>query len=438
MKSTRLFLVPGLALWATSAMAEAPTIDKADTLWVIVASVLVLLMTPALALFYGGMVRQKNVLSSMMHSFIMMGVVSIVWLFLGYTLAFGKTENGLIGGFEFALGHGISMTAPYPYNDPLGTIPAGAFMIFQMMFAIITPALISGAIAERMKFSGYLLFTILWALLVYSPVACWVWNPGGWLFKKGALDFAGGTVVHLASGASALVACIMLGKRRAVQHKEAILPNNMTTTLLGAGLLWVGWIGFNAGSALSVGDLSLSAFAATHFASAAGMVGWLIFEKLRYGKPTALGAASGLVAGLVGITPGSGFVGPGEAVLIGFLVGAICFFAVSLKHKFGFDDALDVVGVHGVGGLIGAILTGVFASVAVNKAAVEGALATNGGRAGLILTQFVAVGVVLIFAMVMTAIIIKLTQAIVGIRVTSDEESQGLDLALHGEAGYNL
>lgn len=416
----------------------APAIDKADTVWTMVSAALVLLMTPGLALFYGGMVRRKNVLSSMMHSFIMLGVVSIVWLVAGYSLAFGKTTNGLLGGFEFLFGNGVSMKDAYPYNSPLGTIPAGAFMLFQMMFAIITPALISGAIAERMKFGGYVLFSILWSVVVYCPVACWVWNPGGWLFKKGALDFAGGTVVHLASGASALVACIMLGRRQVLRSgHEAILPNNLTTTLLGAGILWFGWIGFNAGSALSAGDLALSAFAATHLAAAAGMLGWLIFEKIRFGKPTALGAASGLVAGLVGITPASGYVTMGSSVLIGFIAGSVCFFAVSLKSKFGFDDSLDVVGVHGVGGMLGALLTGVFASVDVNSAVAD-SLKTNGGRVGLIVTQVVAVVVVASFAMILTAVLIKITQAITGIRVNEEEETQGLDLALHGESGYNL
>ena len=421
----------------TGAPSKALAIDKADTVWVLLASVLVLLMTPALALFYGGMVRRKNVLSTFMHSFMMMGVVSVIWMALGYSLAFGHSSNGLFGSFEYLLGNGISMKEAYPYTTPLGTIPAGAFFLFQMMFAIITPALISGAIAERMKFSGYVLFTTLWAILIYAPVACWVWNPDGWLSKRGALDFAGGTVVHLASGVSALVACIMLGKRKAVNHHEAILPNNITTTLLGAGLLWVGWIGFNAGSALAANDLAINAFATTQLAAAAGMLGWLIVEQIRFKKPTALGAASGLVAGLVGITPAAGYVTLGSAVLLGLAVGVICSLAVSLKHKFNFDDSLDVVGVHGVGGFIGAILTGVLATGAVNSA-VDDSLKTAGGRGGLILTQIIAVLSVGIFAAVGTVILIKLTQGIVGVRVSPEDESLGLDLALHGESGYNL
>jgi len=433
-----------IALMSALAIAQDPTskvatpaIDKADTVWVIVASVLVLLMTPALALFYGGMVRRKNVLSTMMHSFVMMGVVSIVWVMLTYTVSFGKTSNGLFGGFEYLFGNGISMKDPYPYNSPLGTIPAGAFMLFQMMFAIITPALISGAIAERMKFSGYLLFTTLWAILIYAPVACWVWNPGGWLSQRGALDFAGGTVVHLASGASALAACLALGKRRALSHHDPILPNNLTTTLLGAGLLWVGWIGFNAGSALAINDIAISAFVTTHLAAAAGMLGWLLCEKLHYGKPTALGAASGLVAGLVGITPAAGFVTPMSAILIGLAVGALCCFAVGLKHKLKFDDSLDVVGVHGIGGATGAILTGILASALVNPSVAD-SLKTNHGRGGLILTQAIAVVVVGVFAFVGSYLLMKLTQVVVGVRVTEEDEQAGLDISLHGESGYNL
>jgi Amt family ammonium transporter len=393
-------------------------------------------MTPGLALFYGGMVRRKNVLSTYLHSFVMLGVVSVLWLLAGYSLAFGKSANGLIGGFEFLGGNGISMKEPYTYFTPPTTIPAGLFMLFQMMFAIITPALISGAIAERMKFGGYLLFTSLWSLLIYAPVACWVWNPGGWLFGKSALDFAGGTVVHLASGASELAAAIALGKRKALDH-EPILPNNLTTTLLGAGILWFGWIGFNAGSALAMNDIAINAFITTHVAAAAGMLGWLLTEQIKFGKPTALGAASGLVGGLVGITPGAGFVTPVAAIGIGVAAGIICCHALELKKLFKFDDALDVVGVHGVGGALGAILTGVLADAAVNPA-VEGALKTNGGRGGLILTQFIGIAAVGIFAFVGSFLLIKIVQATVGIRVNEAQESEGLDLALHGESGYNL
>jgi Amt family ammonium transporter len=420
---------------AAAAPAAPPAINWTDSAWVAVSTALVLLMTPALALFYAGMVRRKNVLSTMMHSFIMLGIVSVLWLVAGYSLAFGKGTTAFIGSLEFLMGNGVSMKESYPHAAQ--TIPHGLFMLFQMMFAIITPALISGAIAERMKFSGYLLFTTLWSLLIYAPVAYWVWNPGGWLFAKSALDFAGGTVVHLASGASALAACIVLGRRRALEHNEPILPNNLTTTLLGAGMLWFGWIGFNAGSALGMNDIAISAFASTHIAAATGMLGWLICEKMRFGKPTALGAASGLVAGLVGITPGAGFVTPVSGAIIGLIAGAACCFAVSLKHKFKFDDSLDVVGVHGVGGFLGAILTGIFASVEVNSA-VQGALDTNNGRGGLIMTQLIGVLTVGAFAFIGTMILMKIAQAVTGVRTSDGQESEGLDLALHGEAGYNL
>lgn len=444
MFNSRALSVGAITCLAAGALAQDPaaaaapawSMDKADSVWVAVSSALVLLMTPGLALFYGGMVRRKNVLSTYLHSFIMLGIISILWLFAGYSIAFGK-GSAFFGSFEYLFGHGISMKEPYPYFNPVGTIPNGLFMLFQMMFAIITPALISGAIAERMKFSGYVLFTVLWSLIIYAPVACWVWNPEGWLFKKGALDFAGGTVVHLASGASALACCLALGKRRALDHKEPILPNNLTTTLLGAGLLWFGWIGFNAGSALGMGDLAISAFASTHLAAAAGMLGWLLCEKIHVGKPTALGAASGLVAGLVAITPGAGFLEPVPAVLVGFVIGAICCIAVSLKNKLGYDDSLDVVGVHGVGGFLGAIATGIFASENVNSL-VATSLKDNGGRGGLILTQLIGVLAVGAFAFVGSYVLMMIVKAITGVRVSPEDEDTGLDLALHGEAGYNL
>jgi Amt family ammonium transporter len=419
---------------ATPAAAPAWTADKGDTVWVLVSAALVLLMTPGLALFYGGMVRRKNVLSTYLHSFIMLGVISVLWLVAGYSIAFGK-GSPYFGSFEFVMGAGVSNTESYPHMAM--TIPHGLFMLFQMMFAIITPALISGAIAERMKFSGYLIFSILWSLLIYAPVACWVWNPEGWLFKKSALDFAGGAVVHLSSGASALAACIVLGRRRALEHREPILPNNLTTTLLGAGLLWFGWIGFNAGSALGGNDIAVSAFIATHLAAAAGMLGWLLVEKLHVGKPTALGAASGLVAGLVAITPGAGFLTPVSAILVGLVIGALCCLAVGLKSKLKYDDSLDVVGVHGVGGFLGAIATGIFADEKVNPV-VKAALETNGGRTGLIITQFIGVAVVGVFAFVGSVILLMAIKALGMLRVTPQDEDAGLDLTLHGEAGYNL
>ncbi|HSI72641.1 MAG TPA: ammonium transporter [Fimbriimonas sp.] len=430
----RSALVAALFLFSSVTFGQGSPIDKADSTWVAICSVLVLLMTPALALFYGGMVRRKNVLSTMLHSLVMMGVVTLLWVLIGYSLAFGKS-SGWVGGLEFLMGNGVSMKEPYPHAP--GTIPAGLFMLFQMMFAIITPALISGAIAERMRFGAYLLYTSLWSLLIYAPVACWVWNPGGWLFAKGALDFAGGTVVHLASGASALAASFALGKRLAVENREPILPNNLTTTLLGAGLLWVGWIGFNAGSALGMNDLALQAFATTQIAAAAGTLGWLLCEYLRIGKPTALGAASGMVAGLVGITPAAGFVSLGSAIIIGFVVGAACCLAIELKHRIAYDDALDVVGVHGVGGALGGILTGVFAVAEVNPIVTD-SLKTNGGRLGLIATQVLGIAVVGVFAFAGTFALLKLINLVTKIRVAREDEVQGLDLALHGESGYNL
>ncbi|MEZ0325680.1 MAG: ammonium transporter [Fimbriimonas sp.] len=427
-------LTAGLFLYAPACFGQDFVPDKGDSVWVALCSVLVLLMTPALALFYGGMVRRRNVLSTMLHSIVMMGVVTLVWLVVGYSIAFGKS-GGWFGSFEFVMGGGVSMKEPYLHAP--GTIPAGLFMLFQMMFAIITPALISGAIAERMRFGSYLVFTIVWSVLIYAPIACWVWNPGGWLFGKGALDFAGGTVVHLASGASALAASFLLGKRLAVKHKEPIMPNNLTTTVLGAGLLWVGWIGFNAGSSLAMNDLALQAFATTQIAAAGGMLGWLLCEQLRFGKPTALGAASGMVAGLVGITPAAAFVSLPSAIIIGVIVGIVCCLAIEMKHKVAYDDALDVVGVHGVGGALGAVLTGVFASSEVNSVVAD-SLKTNGGRVGLILTQVTGIVVVGLFAFAGTFLILKVIDLLGRLRVTEDEEVQGLDLALHGESGYNL
>ncbi len=412
-----------LAASANAQQAFDKSIDKADTVWVLVASVLVLLMTPALAFFYGGLVRHKNVLSTMMHSIVLMGIGSVIWFLLGFTLAFGKSQ-GFIGGFEFLGGVGISNTSPYPTQ----TIPLAIFMLFQMKFAIITPALISGAVAERMKFSGYVLFTALWSILIYAPIACWVWNPDGWLNKLGVLDFAGGSVVHLASGVAALAACLAIGPR-----KVSSTPHNVPFVLLGAGLLWVGWIGFNAGSALSAGPVAINAFVTTQLGGAAGLIGWAIMESVLKGKPSAVGAATGLVAGLATITPAAGFVEPGAAILIGFLASVICCSAVSLKSKFHYDDALDVVGVHGVGGFIGMLFTGIFASVVANDV-VKSSLAQ--GRTHLVLMQLFAAVTVLVFSFVGSLLLMKLTQALVGVRVSADDEVSGLDVALHGEPAY--
>lgn len=406
--------------------AAPPAIDKGDSTWMIVATALVLLMTPALALFYGGMVQRKNVLNTMMLSFIMMGMVSISWVLIGYSLTFGKS-NGFIGSLEYLWGANISMTTPYGTQ----TIPAALFMLFQMKFAIITPALISGAIAERVKFGGYLVFMVLWSLLIYTPLACMVWNGDGFLFKLGALDFAGGTVVHLASGVSALALCFVLGDRK---HK-GLPPNNITLTLLGAGLLWFGWFGFNAGSALAMNDIAVNAFLTTHLAAAAGLCTWLIVEKARTGRSTAIGAASGLVAGLVGITPAAGFVGVGPAIIIGALAGGVCALAIELKHKLGYDDALDVVGVHGVGGLLGSILTGVFASAKVNPAI---ASSLEKGQGALILNQVIAAGVTVLLAFVGSYLLGLLVEKTIGLRSHEDCEDKGLDAAYHGESAYHV
>jgi Amt family ammonium transporter len=412
---------------AAAAAPAAPAIDKGDSVWLIVSTSLVLLMTPALALFYGGMVHKKNVLNTMLLSFIMMGVVSISWVLIGYSLAFGSGFNsGFLGGLDYIMGQNISLTTPYGTQ----TIPAALFMLFQMKFAIITPALISGAIAERVRFGGYLVFMLLWSLLIYCPLAAWVWNANGWLFKMGALDFAGGTVVHLSSGVSALALCFVLGARK----QKGLPPNNITLTLLGGGLLWFGWFGFNAGSALAMNDIAINAFMVTHLAAAAGMVAWMAVEFFKGGRPSAIGAASGLVAGLVGITPAAGFVGIGPAILIGLIVGAGCAYAIELKHKLGYDDALDVVGVHGVGGVLGSILTGVFADAAINPA-IEAAV---GNRGQLILTQVIAVAAAMAFAFVGSWILGTVIEKTIGFRSKEECEEVGLDAAYHGETGYGL
>ena len=414
-----------LALAQDPAATPALPYNQGNTAWMIVATALVLLMTPGLALFYGGMVHKKNVLNTMLMSFIMMGVGTLIWFVLGYSLAFGdaKATGGLIGSLQFAMGKNVSTSTPYGTQ----TIPAALFMLFQMKFAIITPALISGAIAERVKWRGYILFVVVWSILVYCPAACWVWNPDGWLAKYGALDFAGGTVVHLASGISALALILVLGKRKDL----APPPNNITLTLLGAGLLWFGWFGFNAGSALAIDNIAINAFLTTHLAAAAGMITWLVAEKMKSGRMTAIGGASGLVAGLVAITPACGFVNYTGGLVIGLLSGVVCYYAINLKHRLGYDDALDVVGVHGIGGLFGAIATGVFADAAVNPV-------VTGGMGERLLKQLVAVGAVGAFAFIVTYILAKLIQSTVGLRATDEAEEVGLDEAVHGESGYIL
>jgi Amt family ammonium transporter len=415
---------------AAAAPAPASKIDKGDTAWMLTSCALVLMMTaPGLALFYGGMVRQKNALGTLMQSFIIMAVISIQWVLWGYSLAFGPDKGGIIGGLEWI---GLRGVGGEPFDAYSKTIPHQVFMAFQMMFAIITPALITGAFAERKKFSAFLLFTVLWATFVYDPLAHWVWGDGGWLKKLGALDFAGGTVVHISSGMSALVCAVMLGKRRGYGH-QPMQPHNLPMTVMGAALLWFGWFGFNAGSALEANALAASAFIATNTGAAAAALGWMFTEWMARGKPTVLGAASGAVAGLVAITPASGYVGPVASIIIGALAGFLCYSACNFKSRLGYDDSLDVVGVHAVGGTWGALATGLFASKAVNDAGADGLFYGNPAQ---LWTQIIAVVASIVLAVVMTAIILKVVDALVGLRVSEEDEAAGLDLSQHSETAY--
>lgn len=425
--------IPGVGAPAAAAAPPAASrIDKGDTAWMLAASALVLLMTaPGLALFYGGMVRSKNALATLMQSFIIVAVISIQWVLWGYTLAFGPDHGGLIGGLDWL---GLRGVGAEPFDAYSKTIPHQAFMMFQMMFAVITPALITGAFAERKKFSAFLLFTVLWATVVYDPLAHWVWGDGGWLKKLGALDFAGGTVVHISSGMSALVCALVLGRRRGYGH-QPMQPHNLPMTVMGAGLLWFGWFGFNAGSALEANGLAVSAFVATNSGAAAAALGWMLTEWMMRGKPTVLGAASGAVAGLVAITPASGFVGPMSAIIIGAVAGALCYSACNLKARFGYDDSLDVVGVHGVGGSWGAIATGLFASKVVNEAGADGLFFGNPAQ---VWTQVIAVVTTVVLAVVATFVILKVVDAIVALRVSEEDEVAGLDLSQHSETAYAL
>lgn len=419
----------GFAALTTPAWAEdAAAIDSGDTTWLLVSSAIILMMTaPGLALFYGGLVRRKNALATIMQCFILMAVMSIQWVLWGYTLAFGPDVGSVIGSLDWLGLVGVG-GAPSDYAP---TVPHQAFMIFQGMFAIITPALIAGAIADRMKFSAFLTFAVLWATLVYDPLAHWVWG-GGWIGDMGALDFAGGTVVHISSGVSALVAAIVLGKRLGYPA-EPMPPHNVPYTVIGAALLWFGWFGFNAGSALAADAVAVGAFVATNTAAAAATLGWMGAEWWTRGKPTVLGAATGAVAGLVGITPAAGFVSPLSAIVIGVAVGLVCFAACSVKFKFGYDDSLDVVGVHGVGGALGALLTGVLASTAVNPGGADGLLFGNPGQLWI---QFVSVAVTAVYCGGVTYILLKIVDAVIGLRVTEDDEQVGLDLSQHGETAY--
>jgi Amt family ammonium transporter len=404
--------------------------NTGDTAFVLVSSALVMLMTPGLALFYGGMVRGKNVLGTIMQSYIILALITFEWVLWGYTLSFGPDHGGMIGGFDWFGLRGVGLEPHETYGP---TIPHLAFMIFQCMFAVITPALITGAFAERMRFISFLLFTLLWATFVYNPLAHWVWGSGGWMAKMGALDFAGGTVVHISSGASALAAALVVGKRLGY-GSTAYIPHNLPMTITGAALLWFGWFGFNAGSALAANGLAASAFVVTHIASAVAALSWLVVEWVHRGKPTTLGAASGAVAGLVAITPGSGFVGPVSAVVIGGIAGLLCYGGVMLKGKLRYDDSLDVVGIHGFGGSWGALATGLFASKAVNSAGSDGFFFGNPGQLGV---QFISVLATILFAFVMTLIILKVVDWVTGIRVSDDEEERGMDISMHDEKGYS-
>jgi len=430
-----LFFLVGLFIVGV-ALAETPTpaspkVDSGDTSWILISSALVMLMTPGLALFYGGMVRSKNVLGTIMQSFIALGVITIQWVLYGYSLAFGPDIGGIIGSLKWV---GLSGVGLDPFPDYAATIPHQAFMIFQMMFAVITPALITGAFAERFKFKTYLVFLILWATFVYDPLAHWVWGTGGWIRNLGALDFAGGLVVHISSGIAALAATLVVGKRKGYGD-EPMPPHNLTMTLLGAALLWFGWFGFNGGSAVASGSLATNAFVVTHISTAAAALSWMILEWVYRGNPTVLGAASGAVAGLVAITPASGFVGPVSAIIIGLVGGAVCYFAINLKSKLGYDDSLDVVGVHGVGGTWGALATGLFACKAINSAGNDGLFFGNFSLIGI---QAISVVSAWIYSFVVTLIILKILDWTMGLRVTEEHEINGLDLSQHGEAGYSF
>jgi Amt family ammonium transporter len=433
------------ARWAAMQSTVKAAQSAGDNAWMLVSSALVLMMTgPGLALFYGGLVRKKNVLGTMMQSFILMAVVTVLWAVVGYSLAFGE-GNSFIGGFRYLFLNGVG-AAPNP--DYAGTIPQQTFMIYQLMFAIITPALIGGAFAERMKFSAMLLFMVLWTLLVYFPMAHMVWGKGGLLnaFLGGrfpCLDFAGGTVVHVTSGVSALVCALYLGKRQGYPS-EPMKPHNLVLSVIGACLLWVGWFGFNAGSALASSALATSAFVATHFGAAAATLGWMLAEWIKGGKPSVLGAISGAVAGLVAITPASGFVTPLAALAIGFAAGVVCYFMVTaFKRLFGYDDSLDAFGVHGAGGTLGALLTGVFATYAVNGGLKDAsgrpiALGMVDGHPGQVVNQLIGVAIAWALAAVGTLIILKICDLLIGVRAEPQHETDGLDLSMHGEEAYNF
>ncbi|MDR3709761.1 MAG: ammonium transporter [Capsulimonadaceae bacterium] len=437
---------PAFAQAAAAAPKHLPAsaVSSGDTSWMLTSSLLVLLMTvPGLALFYAGLVRSKNVLSVMMQSFVASGLITVQWVVFGYSLGFGPdvAGKGLIGDLSWSFLHNVS--AYYPEGATASasyaaTIPHQVYCMFQLMFAIITPALISGAIVERMKFSAYLVFMFLWATFIYDPLAHWVWGHNGWLNTATALDFAGGSVVHMSSGFSALTLAIILGRRKRSEGGEELRPHNLPFTMIGAALLWVGWFGFNAGSACSAGQLATSAFVATHVATATAAFTWMLWDWAVYKKPTALGFSSGAVAGLVGITPACGFVTPMGGLMIGVIVASVCFFTIRLKNLFHADDALDVFGVHGMGGLTGCICTGLFATVSINSAYHNG-LFNGGSFAVSILPQLKDAGATILLAVIGTIILAKITSLICGgLRANDEEEEMGLDVTDHGEAGYSI
>jgi len=433
-RAVRIVLAGFLCAWAvpvTAVAAEPPKIDPGDTAFVLVSAALVMLMTPGLALFYGGMVRKKNVLGTLMQSFVAIAIVSVQWILIGYSLSFGPDVRGLIGSLDWAGLRGVGIE---PNPDYAATIPHTAFMIYQAMFAVITPALITGAFAERMKFSAFFFFTLLWSTLVYDPVAHWVWGTGGWLREMGALDFAGGIVVHLTSGISALAAALMIGRRMGYPH-EAMYPHNLPMTVLGAGLLWFGWFGFNAGSALSAGALSTTAFVTTHTSAVAATLAWVVIEWFHRGKPTMFGAATGSIAGLATVTPAAGFVGPMAALVIGLVAGGVCYLALNMKGRLGYDDSLDAFGVHGIGGITGVLFTGLFAEKVINPGGADGLFF---GNPQLFVTQLMAVGVTIVYSFAVTAVLLVILDKTLGLRVEEDSERGGLDVSQHGENGYNL
>ncbi|MHB8844068.1 MAG: ammonium transporter [Nitrospirota bacterium] len=422
-----LALLPAAVL--AGDVPAAHRVDTGDTAWILVSTALVMLMTPGLAMFYGGMVRRKNVLGTVMHSFIAIALVSVQWILVGYSLAFGPDIRGLIGGLDWAGLDGVGLA---PNADYAATVPHLAFMAYQMMFAVITPALISGAFAERMKFSAYLVFALVWTTIVYDPVAHWVWGAGGWMKQLGVLDFAGGIVVHATSGFSALAAALFIGHRKGFLH-ESMPPHDLPLTVFGAGILWFGWFGFNAGSALTSGELAVMAFVTTHTAAVAATLTWTFAEWYHRGKPTMFGAATGAIAGLATITPAAGYVGPMAALAIGVAAGLLCYTALNAKVKFRYDDSLDAFGVHGVGGTLGTIMAGVFASTAINAGGANGLLFGNPKQLGI---QLGAVALVAVYSFVVSMALFKVLDKVMGLRVARDEEIEGLDISQHGEQGY--